>query len=166
MPTAELEDASNCVGSTQAKKVAFAYFNLLRPKTSSFVLLEPFGVLREQAATVILAKQIPLVVAGSLPSIFARNSINNALLGLEVPRHVGRLRTAFPSSEKVLARRTDWILTWDISRSTVKVQQGKDGECWEGQVGQFPDLPGESTRVHRTGGLTEWVKHKIAKVAV
>lgn len=34
----------------------------------------------------ILAKQIPLVLAGSLGNIFSRNSFNNALMGLEVPR--------------------------------------------------------------------------------
>ncbi|GAP91310.1 putative homoaconitase [Rosellinia necatrix] len=121
------------------------------------------GSSREQAATAILAKQIPLVVAGSLSSIFARNSINNALLGLEVPRLVDRLRAAFPSSEKVLTRRTGWTLTWDISRSTIKVQEGKDGECWEEKVGQFPENLQE---IIAKGGLTEWVKHEIAKVTV
>ena len=53
------------------------------------------GSSREQAATSILAKQIPLVVAGSFGNIFARNSINNALMGLEVPRLVERLRAHF-----------------------------------------------------------------------
>ena len=54
------------------------------------------GSSREQAATALLAKQIPLVVAGSFGNIFARNSINNALMGVEVPRLVARLRAAFP----------------------------------------------------------------------
>ncbi|CAH0050108.1 unnamed protein product [Clonostachys solani] len=43
------------------------------------------GSSREQAATSILLKQIPLVVAGSFGKIFSRNSINNALLGVELP---------------------------------------------------------------------------------
>ncbi|TKA24071.1 Homoaconitase, mitochondrial [Salinomyces thailandicus] len=55
------------------------------------------GSSREQAATAILAKKIPLVVAGSFGNIFGRNSINNALLGVEVPRLVSRLRSAFPA---------------------------------------------------------------------
>ncbi|KAI5292060.1 mitochondrial Homoaconitase [Ascosphaera acerosa] len=55
------------------------------------------GSSREQAATALLAKQIPLVVAGSFGNIFSRNSINNALMGLEVPRLVARLREAFGS---------------------------------------------------------------------
>jgi len=53
------------------------------------------GSSREQAATTILAKQIPLVVAGSFGNIFATNSINNALMGLEIPRLVERLRETF-----------------------------------------------------------------------
>ncbi|KAK5703181.1 mitochondrial Homoaconitase [Elasticomyces elasticus] len=55
------------------------------------------GSSREQAATAILAKKIPLVVAGSFGNIFGRNSINNALMGVEVPRLVERLRATFSS---------------------------------------------------------------------
>ena len=58
------------------------------------------GSSREQAATAILAKKIPLVVAGSFGNIFQRNSINNALMGVEVPRLVERLRETF-SGKKV-----------------------------------------------------------------
>lgn len=53
------------------------------------------GSSREQAATAILAKKIPLVVAGSFGNIFSRNSINNALMGVEVPKLVQRLRESF-----------------------------------------------------------------------
>ncbi|EMC96754.1 hypothetical protein BAUCODRAFT_34146 [Baudoinia panamericana UAMH 10762] len=53
------------------------------------------GSSREQAATAILAKGIPLVVAGSFGNIFSRNSINNALMGVEVPKLIERLRAAF-----------------------------------------------------------------------
>lgn len=55
------------------------------------------GSSREQAATAILAKKIPLVVAGSFGNIFATNSINNALMGLESPKLVQRLRETFSS---------------------------------------------------------------------
>ncbi|KAI9885463.1 MAG: Phosphoserine transaminase [Watsoniomyces obsoletus] len=58
------------------------------------------GSSREQAATAILAKKIPLVAAGSFGNIFSRNSINNGLIGLEVPRLVQRLRETFSSGEK------------------------------------------------------------------
>lgn len=56
------------------------------------------GSSREQAATAILAKKIPLVVAGSFGNIFGRNSINNALMGVEVPKLVQRLRETFDSA--------------------------------------------------------------------
>ena len=56
------------------------------------------GSSREQAATAILAKQIPLVVAGSFGNIFSRNSINNALITVEVPKLVERLRETFSSN--------------------------------------------------------------------
>jgi homoaconitate hydratase len=57
------------------------------------------GSSREQAATAILAKKIPLVVSGSFGNIFSRNSINNALMGVEVPRLVQRLRETFSGQE-------------------------------------------------------------------
>ena len=55
------------------------------------------GSSREQAATTILAKGIPMVVAGSFGNIFSRNSINNALMGVEVPKLISRLRESFPA---------------------------------------------------------------------
>lgn len=61
------------------------------------------GSSREQAATAILAKKIPLVVAGSFGNIFSRNSINNALMGVEVPRLVQRLRETFQASHNGVA---------------------------------------------------------------
>ncbi|KAH6605058.1 Homoaconitase [Trichoderma cornu-damae] len=118
------------------------------------------GSSREQAATAILARQIPLVIAGSFSNIFARNCINNALLYLEVPRLVQRLRASFPSSDKVPTRRTGWTLTWDVSRSVVEVVEGENGERWEEKVGQFPENLQE---IIAKGGLTNWVKHEIAK---
>jgi homoaconitate hydratase len=57
------------------------------------------GSSREQAATAILAKGIPLVVAGSFGNIFSRNSINNALMGVEVPKLANRLREVFSSKD-------------------------------------------------------------------
>jgi homoaconitate hydratase len=62
------------------------------------------GSSREQAVTAILAKRIPLVVAGSFGNIFSRNSINNALMGVEVPRLVQRLRETFSSTATKAAK--------------------------------------------------------------
>jgi homoaconitate hydratase len=115
------------------------------------------GSSREQAATAILAKKIPLVVAGSFNNIFSRNSINNALPGLEVPKLVERLREAFKDAEKTPTRRTGWKLVWDVRRSKVVVTES-DGAVWEQKVGELPPNVQEIIAV---GGLEKWVKSRI-----
>ncbi|KAL1982826.1 hypothetical protein VTN96DRAFT_826 [Rasamsonia emersonii] len=118
------------------------------------------GSSREQAATAILAKKIPLVVSGSFGNIFSRNSINNALMGLEVPRLIHRLRETFPAKdgEKVLTRRTGWTLTWDVRRSRIEVQEGEGGSKWTHRVGE---LPPNVQEIIAKGGLEKWVKNAI-----
>ena len=159
------------------------------------------GSSREQAATCVVASDIPLVVAGSFGNIFARNSINNALMGIEVPRLVARLREKFsttttttrriadgraaglkepgiteptrnqdsldspppapprvPEREKILTRRTGWMLTWDVGRSTVVVKEGKGGPMWEQKVGE---LPPNVQEIIAKGGLQQWVKSSV-----
>ncbi|KFA70338.1 hypothetical protein S40285_01772 [Stachybotrys chlorohalonatus IBT 40285] len=121
------------------------------------------GSSREQAATALLARQIPLVVAGSFGNIFARNSINNALMGLEVPRLVERLRARFSGDGKqnsrMPTRRTGWTLTWDVKRSVVEVREGEGGETWTEKVGE---LPANVQAIIAAGGLEAWVKGQIA----
>lgn len=118
------------------------------------------GSSREQAATSILAKQIPLVVAGSFGNVFSRNSINNALLGLESPKLVERLRAAFSdSSSKVPTRRTGWTLRWDVKNSTLEVQEGEGGETWKEKVGEIPPTV---QAIIAVGGLEAWVKREIS----
>ncbi|KAL4914263.1 hypothetical protein BDW62DRAFT_145858 [Aspergillus aurantiobrunneus] len=116
------------------------------------------GSSREQAATAILAKKIPLVVSGSFGNIFSRNSINNALMGLEVPRLISRLREVFGSGDKVLTRRTGWTLTWDVQRSLIEVQEGENGSKWTHKVGE---LPPNVQEIIAKGGLEKWVKNAI-----
>ncbi|PYI10861.1 homoaconitase [Aspergillus sclerotiicarbonarius CBS 121057] len=114
------------------------------------------GSSREQAATALLAKKIPLVVAGSFGNIFSRNSINNALMGLEVPRLISRLREEF--GEKQLTRRTGWTLTWDVRKSQIEVREGEDGPKWTHKVGE---LPPNVQEIIAQGGLEKWVKNAI-----
>ncbi|KAH7032782.1 homoaconitase [Microdochium trichocladiopsis] len=121
------------------------------------------GSSREQAATAILAKKIPMVVAGSFGNIFSRNSINNALMGVEVPRLVERLRETFKDASsdagKVLTRRTDWKFAWDVRRSKVTITEGEGGNTWSQKVGE---LPPNVQEIIARGGLEKWVKHEIA----
>jgi homoaconitate hydratase len=116
------------------------------------------GSSREQAATAILARDIPLVVAGSFGNIFSRNSINNALMTLEVPKLVERLRETFKDGEKKLTRRTGWKLVWDVRRSKVTVTEGEGGAVWSQKVGE---LPPNVQEIIARGGLEKWVKSQI-----
>ncbi|KAI1451996.1 hypothetical protein F4805DRAFT_463224 [Annulohypoxylon moriforme] len=122
------------------------------------------GSSREQAATAILAKKIPLVVAGSFGNIFSRNSINNALMGVEVPKLVQRLRETFRATDdesKMLTRRTGWKFLWDVRRSKVTVVEGEGGQTWSQKVGE---LPPNVQEIIARGGLEKWVKHQISLV--
>lgn len=115
------------------------------------------GSSREQAATAILAKGIPLVVSGSFGNIFSRNSINNGLLGLEIPKLIERLRTHFADSDKQTTRRTGWKVTWDVKRSMVEVTEGEGGETWTEKVGEVPPNVQEIMKE----GLEAWVRKEI-----
>lgn len=126
------------------------------------------GSSREQAATAILARGIPLVVAGSFGNIFARNSINNALLGIEVPDLARRLREVFvPAAHEgggdcgPLTIRTGWRLEWDVSAGVVRVVEA-DGKTWGRRVGEMP--PNVQAIIAR-GGLEGWVKAEISTQA-
>jgi homoaconitate hydratase len=119
------------------------------------------GSSREQAATSILAKGINLIVSGSFSATYSRNSINNALMLLQVPRLVTRLREVFgapgDSKEQVLTRRTGWKLEWDVQRSKVNVTEA-DGTTWSESVGE---LPPNVQEIIAAGGLEKWVKSEI-----
>lgn len=114
------------------------------------------GSSREQAATAILARSIQLVVAGSFGNIFMRNSINNSLMTVELPKLVEKLREKFP---KTLTRRTGWWLRWDVRRSKITVREGLEGaEEWSLGVGE---LPPNVQDVFVKGGLEKWVKARL-----
>ncbi|KAI1852420.1 hypothetical protein JX266_002598 [Neoarthrinium moseri] len=121
------------------------------------------GSSREQAATAILAKKIPLVVSGSFGNIFSRNSINNGLLGLEVPKLIQRLRDTFKAEDgkaQIPTRRTGWKILWDVRRSKVTVTEGEGGQTWSQKVGEMP--PNVQEIIAR-GGLEKWVKAEISR---
>jgi homoaconitate hydratase len=103
------------------------------------------GSSREQAATAILAKGIPLVVAGSFGNIFSRNSINNALMGVEVPKLIERLRESFGA---------------DVSSSTIKeIKEIKEPDQNRQSLDSPPPSPVEVTErelTRRTGWKLEW----------
>ncbi|ODV60907.1 homoaconitate hydratase LYS4 [Ascoidea rubescens DSM 1968] len=116
------------------------------------------GSSREQAATAILAKGIKVVVCGSFSNTYFRNSINNALLLLEVPKLVELLRKRYENKEKDLTERTGWFLTWDVETATVYVKDDKDNVLLKEKVGE---LGTNLQEIIVKGGLESWVKSKL-----
>lgn len=118
------------------------------------------GSSREQAATALLAKGINLVVSGSFGNIFSRNSINNALLTLEIPALIEKLRAKYADAPKELTRRTGWFLTWDVANRKVIVRESSlDGPIvLEQTVGE---LGKNLQEIIIKGGLEGWVKAQL-----
>ncbi|KPI42424.1 Homoaconitase, mitochondrial [Cyphellophora attinorum] len=146
------------------------------------------GSSREQAATAILAKKIPLVVAGSFGNIFSRNSINNALMGLEVPKLIQRLRETFSDKTSSPASGTPITEPGQNSQSLDSPPPGPtdakekqltrrtgwkllwdvknsqievtegDGTKWTEKVGE---LPPNVQEIIAKGGLEKWVQQEI-----
>ncbi|OLL25668.1 Homoaconitase, mitochondrial [Neolecta irregularis DAH-3] len=114
------------------------------------------GSSREQAATALRSRQITLVVSGSFGDIFKRNCINNALLCLEVPRLISRLREKFKNGGPTV--RTGWIFRWDIRRSQVFITEDSE-EHWSESVGE---LGGMVQELFVKGGLEGWTKSQIS----
>jgi homoaconitate hydratase len=96
------------------------------------------GSSREQAATAILAKGIPLVVSGSFGNIFS-----------------------FKETPRVLTRRTGWTLTWDVGRRKVEIDEGDGKSKWSVKVGELP----ANVQENRERRIGEMVKSQIETAA-
>ena len=150
------------------------------------------GSSREQAATAILAKKIPLVVAGSFGNIFSRNSINNALMGVEVPKLVHRLREAFSSTKPATPQQNitepsqnrdsldspppapqsvpphEKLLTRRTGWKFIWDVSRSKVDIQEGHNGptwsqKVGELPPNVQEIIARGGLEKWVKNEIEK---
>lgn len=116
------------------------------------------GSSREQAATAILARGIRLLISGSFGNIFSRNSINNALLTLEIPSLIKLLRERFPESKNEPTIRTGLFAHWDVKTATVTVTDKSGNELLKQKVGEL----GESMQeIIVAGGLENWVKARV-----
>ena len=152
------------------------------------------GSSREQAATAILAKKIPLVVAGSFGNIFSRNSINNALMGVEVPRLVQRLRETFsnphingsqeditepslnndsldtPPSAPPIISKQEKLLTrrtgWTLEWDVKRSKViVQEGKGGAVWSQKVGELPPNVQEIIARGGLEKWVKKEIEVAA-
>ena len=149
------------------------------------------GSSREQAATAILAKNIPLVVAGSFGNIFSRNSINNALMGLEVPKLISRLRETFsekkvptshdeikeprgnardqesldsppPAEPKALEKMLSRRTGWKLLWDVKKSQiEVQEGPSGKTWTEKVGELPPNVQEIIAKGGLEKWVQTEI-----
>ncbi|WPH01186.1 homoaconitase, mitochondrial [Acrodontium crateriforme] len=149
------------------------------------------GSSREQAATAILAKGINLVVSGSFGNIFSRNSINNALMGVEVPKLISRLRESFPAaplSSSTTASITEPSQNKESLDSPPPATQSKpaankqltvrtgwtftwdvrrsqviiqEGSNGETWTQKVGELPPNVQEIIARGGLEKWVKKEI-----
>ncbi|ODV77243.1 homoaconitase [Suhomyces tanzawaensis NRRL Y-17324] len=117
------------------------------------------GSSREQAATCILARGMKLVVAGSFGNIFSRNSINNALLTLEIPDLINKLREKYHGSSE-LTIRTGWFLKWDVTKAQVYVADSEGNLILNQKVGE---LGANLQDIIVKGGLEGWVKSELGK---
>lgn len=117
------------------------------------------GSSREQAATAILARGMKLIVAGSFGNIFSRNSINNALLTLEIPELINKLRAKYKDSSE-LTIRTGWTLKWDVTKAQVEVKDENGDIVLKQKVGE---LGVNLQDIITKGGLEGWVKAELSK---
>lgn len=115
------------------------------------------GSSREQAATAILARDMKLVVSGSFGNIFSRNSINNALLTLEIPDLINKLREKYKGSNE-LTIRTGWYLKWDVTKAQVYVADIEGNLILQQKVGE---LGTNLQDIIVKGGLEGWVKSEL-----
>jgi homoaconitate hydratase len=150
------------------------------------------GSSREQAATSILAKKIPLVVAGSFGNIFSRNSINNGLMGLEVPKLIRRLRETFsepdtppastapiepvgnkeeqqsldsppPATTQPREKQLSRRTGWTLVWDVKKSQiEVAEGLTGKKWVEKVGELPPNVQEIIAKGGLEKWVQKEIA----
>ncbi|KAJ9612553.1 mitochondrial Homoaconitase [Cladophialophora chaetospira] len=150
------------------------------------------GSSREQAATSILAKKIPLVVAGSFGNIFSRNSINNGLMGLEVPKLIRRLRETFadqstpapspdpieptgnkeeqqsldsppPARTQPHEKQLSRRTGWSLVWDVKKSQiEVTEGASGKKWIEKVGELPPNVQEIIAKGGLEKWVQKEIA----
>ncbi|KIV85147.1 homoaconitase, mitochondrial [Exophiala sideris] len=150
------------------------------------------GSSREQAATAILAKKIPLVIAGSFGNIFSRNSINNALMGLEVPKLIQRLRETFseephkeadshvtepvgnkeeqqsldsppPAAPTPREKQLSRRTGWTLVWDVKKSQiEVREGPNGKTWTEKVGELPPNVQEIIAKGGLEKWVQKEIA----
>ncbi|KAL8877897.1 MAG: hypothetical protein Q9192_008570, partial [Flavoplaca navasiana] len=136
--------------------------------------------------------KIPLVIAGSFGNIFSRNSINNALMGVEVPKLVQRLRETFSGlktegSQQSITEPSHNSQSLDSPPPASQATPPQEGlltrrtgwklvwdvrrskvDVQEGENGskwsqRVGELPPNVQEIIASGGLEKWVKKQIER---
>jgi homoaconitate hydratase len=112
------------------------------------------GSSREQAATSLKAKGIPLVIAGSFSQTYLRNAFNNGFLCIEVPAFVNRVREIFAAEikagEKTIIPGDE--ITVDFTSGTI---------TFRGEKFQFPPMGTVPQSLVIAGGVENLVARKL-----
>ncbi|MDH3457162.1 MAG: aconitase family protein, partial [Gemmatimonadota bacterium] len=112
------------------------------------------GSSREQAATALMAKKIPLVIAGSFSQTYLRNAYNNGYVCIECPALVRRLREQ--CAEEIAEGQLTIILgdtvDVDFARSTLTLGQESFG---------FPALGSVPQALVVAGGIENQVRQRL-----
>jgi len=112
------------------------------------------GSSREQAATSLIAKGIPLVIAGSFSQTYLRNAFNNGFLCIEVPELVKRVKNEFAAQvgagEKTIIPGEEIAI--DFTTGVV---------TWRGERFHFPPLGSVPQSLVVAGGVEKLVARRL-----
>ena len=112
------------------------------------------GSSREQAATCLKAKGIPLVIAASFSQTYLRNAYNNGFLCVEIPELVARLREQFA---KEIAGNQKTIISGD----EIDIDFTSGTITWRDEKFSFPALGSVPQSLIIAGGAENVVTKKL-----
>jgi homoaconitate hydratase len=109
------------------------------------------GSSREQAATCLIERGIPCVIAYSFSETYKRNAFNNGFVVFECPELIEYLRTKFKSS-------TDKT----VVAGSIEIDYQKSVIAFDGKTFSFPALSTVAQELVVAGGAEELVKRRLA----
>jgi homoaconitate hydratase len=112
------------------------------------------GSSREQAATSLRAKGIPLVIAAGFSQTYLRNAFNNGFLCIEIPELVKRLKADFAAQ---IAAGEKTIIPGD----EIAVDFTKGVVTWRGDEFRFPPLGPVPQSLVVAGGVENLVSKRL-----
>ncbi len=112
------------------------------------------GSSREQAATCLKAKGIPLVIAASFSQTYLRNAFNNGFLCIEIPELVKKLKTDFAAQ---IAAGEKTIIPGD----EIAIDFTSAVVTWHGDQFRFPPLGSVPQSLIVAGGVEQLVAKRL-----